>query len=41
MSIVKKTIKQTAMHVLFGETVLTRSNIVENSRNFAKIEYVK
>jgi len=39
MSIVKKTIKQTATLVLIGKTVSIKSGMVENNRNSVLVEY--
>jgi len=36
MSTVKRTIKQTVLAVLIGETILTESSIVENNRSSNK-----
>jgi len=39
VSIAKKIIKQTATHVLAGETVSTRSGMVKNNRDSFQVEY--
>ena len=39
VSIVKKTIKWTAVLVLIGKTISIKSSIVENNRNSVSVEY--
>jgi len=38
-SIAKETIKWTVTPVLIGVTISTKSGMVENNRNFTKVEY--
>jgi len=39
VSAAKETIKQTTILILIGVTVSTKSGMVENNRNFMKVEY--
>ena len=36
---VRKTIKQTVIHILIGENVSTKSSMIENNRNSTRIKY--